>query len=178
MGLVFKPDGDASWGERLWPSCKYLTALWCCPCQMSALNNSDYTSHSFHSWRNRSMWHLDTETALVSFFQAFPLMSLFFCRAKNCLLDVSHECHQRHSSRVGEIWWWWCAGIQTSVREHEKSSEWGPCLHFCSDGFVPLCGGVLLWEKAECGFSSWEHCTAYSVGQISQISICEGRCGS
>lgn len=67
MGLVFGPDGDASWGERLWPSCKYLTVLWCCPCQMSALNNSDYTSHSLHSWRNRSMWHLDAAATLVSF---------------------------------------------------------------------------------------------------------------
>lgn len=46
------------WRFMKWPSCKYLTVLWCCPCQMSALNNSDYTSHSLHSWRNRSMWHL------------------------------------------------------------------------------------------------------------------------
>lgn len=54
------------WRFMKWPSCKYLTVLWCCPCQMSALNNSDYTSHSLHSWRNRSMWHWNTAAALVS----------------------------------------------------------------------------------------------------------------
>lgn len=68
------------WRFTKWPSCKYLTALWCCPCQMSALNNSDYTSHSLHSWRNRSMWHLDTAAALVSFSSiSFEVFSFFQC---------------------------------------------------------------------------------------------------
>lgn len=66
------------WRFMKWPSCKYLTVLWCCPCQMSALNNSDYTSHSLHSWRNRSMWHLDTAAALVSFSSISFEGSFFF----------------------------------------------------------------------------------------------------
>lgn len=68
------------WRFSKWPSCKYLTVLWCCPCQMSALNNSDYTSHSLHSWRNRSMWHWNTAAALVSF-SSIPFEETFFSNA-------------------------------------------------------------------------------------------------
>lgn len=53
---------------------------------MSALNNSDYTSHSLHSWRNRSMWHWDAAAALVSFF-GHLLWRIPFEGKKICLLD-------------------------------------------------------------------------------------------
>lgn len=103
MDLVFNPDGDASWGERLWPSCKYLTALWCCPCQMSALNNSDYTSHSLHSWRNRSMWHLDAAAALVSF-SGISFEGALFVELKIVYWIFHTSLHQRPVSSISEIW--------------------------------------------------------------------------
>lgn len=65
------------WRFTEWPSCKYLTVLWCCPCQMSALNNSDYTSRSLHSWRNRSMLRSNTAATLV-IFSCLPFEESFF----------------------------------------------------------------------------------------------------
>ena len=101
MSPVFNPDGDASRGERLWASCKYLTVLWCCPCQMSALNNSDYTSHSLHSWSNGSMWHLDRAAALVSFWE-FPFEGCFFFFGDiNIVCCIFHT--QQHQSFLSSI---------------------------------------------------------------------------
>lgn len=152
MGPVFKPDGDASWGKRLWPSCKYLTALWCCPRQMSALNNPDYTSHSLHSWRNRSMWHLDAAAALVSFsgfsFEECLLWSLklfitFFTQVSIKATSVC-QCDLMR-----------CAGIQTSVKDtprrqkHRRHYALSHCIRYIvsmadlgSDVSHSLCGWV------------------------------------
>lgn len=94
------------WLFMKWPSCKYLTALWCCPRQMAALNNFDYTSHSLHSLRNRSMWHLNTAATLVSFFKHF-FWSCFFFNNVCWILSKAFQQHQQNCM--------WSPGDQTSV---------------------------------------------------------------
>lgn len=99
------------WRSTKWPSCKYLTVLRCCPCQMSALNNSDYTSHSLHSWRNRSMWHWNTAATLVSF-SSIPFEESFFHMQTPKLFVGSYQrplgsiaemrCHLRNTYMVQE----------------------------------------------------------------------------